>query len=58
MTAAKLKEILKDEYGINDEMEFELAVKGVKGVNLGIFTMPLNERSIKNEQKTKTTACA
>ena len=43
--AAKLREILKTEYGINNDEEFEAAVEKSAGINLGIFTNPLNERS-------------
>ena len=41
MDAAKMKEILKTEYGICDEAEFNAAVSKSAGINLGIFTMPL-----------------
>lgn len=54
MEAAKLKEILRKEYGINNAEEFDAAVKKSAGINLGIFTMPLIERSAIGEQKAKT----
>lgn len=58
MDAAKLKEILKREYGIKNEEEFDAAVKKSAGINLGIFTMPLIERSAIGEQKTKAKVSA
>ena len=45
----KLKEVLKSEYGINDKEEFEAAVRNFAGINLGIFTQPLSERSAESE---------
>lgn len=45
----KLKEVLKSEYGINNTEEFEAAVKDFAGINLGIFTQPLPERSAESE---------
>lgn len=53
MDAAKMKEILKTEYGICDEAEFNAAVSKSAGINLGIFTMPLTERSVRCEQTNK-----
>lgn len=58
MNAAKLREILKTEYGIKSEMEFDAAVQKMSGINLGIFTMPLEGRSETNEQKTEAMAYA
>lgn len=58
MDAAKMKEILMTEYGIHNEKEFNEAVSKSVGINLGIFTMPLSERRIENEQKEKTMAIA
>lgn len=51
MEVSKLKEILKTEYGIKDEKEFDAAVSNSAGINLGIFTIPLVERSRVCEQK-------
>lgn len=45
----KLKEVLKSEYGINNKEEFEAAVRNFAGINLGIFTQPLLERSAESE---------
>lgn len=53
MDAAKMKEILKTEYGICDEAEFNAAVSKSAGINLGLFTMPLTERSVRCEQTNK-----
>lgn len=59
MDAAKMKEILRSEYGISNEKEFNAAVSKMAGINLGIFTMPLAERSVAaDEQKKKTMAIA
>lgn len=41
MDAAGLRKYLKTEFGIRNDEEFELAVSRMKGVNLGIFTIPL-----------------
>lgn len=53
MEAAKLREILRKEYGIKTDEEFNAAVEKSAGINLGIFTTPLIGRSVGNEQKTK-----
>lgn len=58
MEAAKLKEILKREYGIDNAEELDAAVKKSAGINLGIFTMPLGERSCISEQEAKTKVSA
>lgn len=58
MDAAKMKEILKTEYGICDEAEFNAAVSKSAGINLGIFTTPLTERSVRCEQTNKKVAMA
>lgn len=42
-----MKKILKNEYGICSEAEFNAAVSKSAGINLGIFTMPLTERSVR-----------
>lgn len=51
MDAAKLKEILKNEYGINSEEEFNAAVSKYAKIDIGIFTMPLHERSNDDKEK-------
>lgn len=53
MDAARMKEILKKEYGICNEKEFNAAVSKIVGINLGIFTMPLAERSVAISEKTR-----
>lgn len=55
MDAAMMKEILKSEYGISNEKEFNSAVSKMAGINLGIFTMPLAERNIAADEQTKKT---
>lgn len=57
MNAAKLKEILAQQYGINNEEEFNVAVEKSSGINLGIFSMPLG-RSVNDEQETKAKVVA
>ena len=37
MTAAEMKTILKAEYGIANEKEFEIAVAECTGINIGVF---------------------
>ena len=54
MDAAKLREILKIQYGIKDDSEFDAAVEKSSGVPLGLFTMPMVERSRDGRKKTET----
>ena len=54
MDAAKMKEILKKQYGINNEEEFNAAVEGYAGINLGLFTTPIQK--CVNEQKKEAVA--
>ena len=54
MYAAKLREILNTQYVIKDDSEFNTAVEKSSGVNLGLFTMPLMERSRDGRKKTET----
>lgn len=58
MDAAKMKEILKAEYGICDKAEFNTAVSKSAGTNFGIFTILLTERSVRCEQTNKKMAAA
>lgn len=58
MDAAKLRDILRKEYGIKSEEQFIAAVKSSVGINLGIFTMPLGGRSETDEQKTEAKVSA
>lgn len=44
MDAAKMKEILKKEYGITNEEEFKEAVEKSAGIDVGLFTMPFERR--------------
>lgn len=55
MDAARMKEILKSEYGIRDEKEFNMAVSKMAGINLGIFTMPLAEKEASEDEQAKKT---
>lgn len=58
MEAARLREILKTEYGIENDGDLDEAVRKMSGVNLGIFTLPLCERSEDGERKAQNTICA
>lgn len=51
--AAKMKEILKTEYGICSESDFNSAVSKMEGINIGIFTMPLERSVTVSEQAEK-----
>lgn len=42
MNAERMKEILKAEYGISNENDFLKAIENSSGLNIGIFTMPIN----------------
>ena len=42
----KLKEILKEEYGICSQEELEAAMKNNEGIDIGIFTQELNINAI------------
>ncbi len=44
MTTEQIRCILQTEYGINNESEFEEALKKNPGINTGIFTMPFKRR--------------
>ena len=55
MTADSMKKILKDEYGISSYSEFEVAVKNISGINLGMFTEPVR-RNGEYEDKQKAYA--
>lgn len=43
--AEKLKQILKEEYNINNQADFERAIVEAPGVDIGIFTLPLDKKS-------------
>ena len=58
MDVARLKEILRQQYGINSESEFNMAVEKCQGINIGLFTKPLGERSNDFEQETEMQASA
>ncbi len=40
MSANELRKILREEYGIQNDMEFEAAASNSTGLNLGLFTYP------------------
>ena len=56
MEAAKLKEILSKQYGINSEEEFNMAVEKSAGINIGIFTTKLNAEVCETEQEVRASA--
>lgn len=43
MDAADLRKILKEEYGIQNDEEFEMVVNTSTGVDIGLFTQPFKE---------------
>ena len=45
MDAAKLREILRKQFGITNEDEFNEAVKRSKGIDIGIFTTPIEKET-------------
>ena len=57
MDAASLKEYLKREFGIESREEFETAVEEMKGVNLGIFTVPLTGGTENDTRANETDRC-
>lgn len=40
MCAADLRKFLKEEYGIQNDEDFEMAVNASTGIDLGMFTVP------------------
>lgn len=48
MDIEKMKKILSTEYGINSPEELDEAMRKSKGIDLAIFTMPINK--IKKEK--------
>lgn len=58
MDVSMMKEILKKQFGINSEAEFNKAIEKSSGINLGIFCMPLNERSINCEEQNNEASVA
>ena len=51
MDAAKLREILRTQYGITNEDEFNEAVNKSKGIDIGIFTTPIENDTQKEVRK-------
>lgn len=43
--AEKLKQILKEEYNINNQAELERAIIEYPGIDIGIFTLPIDKKS-------------
>lgn len=53
MDVGRIRDILKTEYGICNNEEFEAAVKRSAGINIGIFTTPLPGRRDLSELENK-----
>ena len=51
MDIEKMKKILSTEYGINSPEELDEAMKRSKGIDLAIFTMPINKINKKEKQE-------
>ena len=51
MDIEKMKKILSTEYGINSPEELDEAMKKSKGIDLAIFTMPINKKKEKQEEQ-------
>jgi|P827metagenome_2_1110787.scaffolds.fasta_scaffold06247_2 hypothetical protein len=48
MTADRMMQILKDEYGIGSKAELDTAIEQFRGVDIGLFVV--NERSSGDEK--------
>lgn len=57
MDAADLRKFLREEYGIQNDEEFEMAVNASAGVDLGLFTQPFKEGE-NDDKKTGKVAAA
>lgn len=57
MDAADLRKFLREEYGIQNDEEFEMAVNASTGVDLGLFTEPFKEGE-NDDKKTGKVAAA
>ena len=44
MTAEKMMEILKKEYGIGDKNELDTAIRSMPGIDIGLFTASTQNR--------------
>lgn len=43
MNTSNILDVLKKDFGINSLEEFDMALKNSKGLDIGIFTMPIKE---------------
>lgn len=50
MCAANLRKFLEEEYGIQNDEEFEMAVNASTGIDLGMFTEPF-QGGVRNDKK-------
>lgn len=51
--AEKIKQILKEEYNINNQEEFEKAIEESPGIDIGIFVAPLDKKSNRSKGEPK-----
>lgn len=56
MDAADLWKILKEEYGIQNDEEFEMAVNASTGVDTGLFTQPFKKGDSDDKKAGKVVA--
>lgn len=56
MDAAELWKILKEEYGIQNDEEFEMAVNASTGVDTGLFTQPYKKGDGDDKKTSKVVA--
>ena len=49
----KLKEVLKEDYGISNQEELEDAISKSKGLDIGIFTQPFKNELATNKDELK-----
>lgn len=57
MSAADLRTFLREEYGIRNDEEFEMAVNASTGIGLGLFTQPF-KGGANNDEKAKENPAA
>lgn len=57
MDAAKIRTFLREEFGIRNDDEFEMAVNASAGIDIGLFTQPFEE-GVSNDKKGKEVSVA
>ena len=53
MNADKLREILRIEYGIRSDEELYDAVARMEPLNIGLFTIPIKQKGVRNARTEK-----